>query len=230
MAVFDVGPLLEDVTSLQGKLEEAITKSNLLIEAIEGSQSKYAELNEEYPVLRSLKGRLAASQGPNESLAAELIKFKFNLETFVENVFHTHDQVRKDLELWSKELERDREKLRREKAELVKERKKFNLECGKCSDGLCIAATTKREMKENRDTDDNSNTKTSEEQLFVDMNITVDNEEIQSNWKSTVGKKAFSLGRTIIFFFCGRRGGGGGGSAISKTKFPNRKKKKKVIV
>lgn len=192
MAVFDVGPVLEDVTSLQGKLEEAITKSNLLIEAIEGSQSKYAELNEEYPVLRSLKGRLAASQGPNESLATELIKFKFNLETFVENVFHTHEQVRKDLELWSKELERDREKLRREKAELVKERKKFNLECGECFDGLCM--TTKGEMKENSDTDDNPNAKTSEEQLFVDMNITVDNEKIQSNWKSTVGKKAFSLG------------------------------------
>lgn len=47
MVVFDVGPVLEVVTSLQGKLEEAITKSKLLLEAIEGSQSKYTELNTE---------------------------------------------------------------------------------------------------------------------------------------------------------------------------------------
>ena len=51
MAVFDVGPVLEVVTSLQGKLEEAIKKSKLLLEAIEGSQSKYTELNSGIPVV-----------------------------------------------------------------------------------------------------------------------------------------------------------------------------------
>ncbi|KAL9965656.1 hypothetical protein ACROYT_G029493 [Oculina patagonica] len=183
MAVFDVGPVLEGVTSLQGILEEAITKSKLLIEAIEGSQSKYSELNEEYPVLRSLKGRLAASQGPNESLSTELVKFKLNLETFVENVFNAHDQVRKDLELWAKELERDREKLRREKAEFLKEREKFDLERKEYSDGLRIAATRKPEIEENTD-----NTEKSEEQLF-DKNITENNEKLVSNSKSTFCKQ-----------------------------------------
>ena len=80
--MFDVGPFLEGVSNLQGKLEDAIAKSRLLLEAIEGSQSKYVEKNEDYPVLRSLKGRLAASQVPNESLATELVKFKIGSGIF----------------------------------------------------------------------------------------------------------------------------------------------------
>lgn len=96
MAVFDVGPILEGVSSLQAKLEDATTKTRLLLEAIEGSQSKYklTERNEDYPVLRSLKGRLAASQGPNESLSTELVKFKVELESFVEDIFQSHESFR----------------------------------------------------------------------------------------------------------------------------------------
>ena len=95
MALLDVGPFLESVSRLQGKLEDAITKTRLLLEAIEGSQSKYAKLNEKYPVLRSLEGRLAASQGPNESLSRELVKFKLELESFVDEIFDSHDSLRR---------------------------------------------------------------------------------------------------------------------------------------
>lgn len=164
MVVFDVGPVLEVVTSLQGKLEEAITKSKLLLEAIEGSQSKYTELNTEYPVLRSLKGRLAASQGPNESLSAELVKFKLELEYFVENIFNAHDKIRQDLQLWAKELERDDEKSRREKGEFIKEREKFYSERVEYFDALRLATTERPKIKENS----NDNGK-SEEQLFVEV-------------------------------------------------------------
>ena len=183
MAVFDVGPVLEDVASLQGKLEEAIMKCKLLGEAIEGSQSKYTELNsQEYPVLRSLKGRLAASQGPNESLSTELVKFRSNLETFVENVFNAHDQVRKDLESWAKELQKDREQLWREKAEFRKEREKFDLECEQYFDGLRLATGETSKTEENSDS-----TEKSEEKLFEE-NVTEDNEKIHLNSKSVFGK------------------------------------------
>ena len=131
MALFDVGPVLEGISSLQGKLEDAINKTRLLLEAVEGSQSKYTELNEEYPVLRSLKGRLAASQGPNESLSTELVKFKLELETFVEEIFNSHDSVRRirrNSLLQAKELEVNRDKLWFEKGELAAERKKLDLE------------------------------------------------------------------------------------------------------
>lgn len=172
MAVFDVGPVLEGVTSLQGKLEEAITKSKLLLEAVEGSQSKHTELNEDYPVLRSLKGRLAASQGPNEALSTELVKFKFELESFVEDVFNAHDQVRKDLQLWANDLQRDREKLRHEKEEFTKERKKLDLDREEYFDALRLA--TEPEVEENTKNIIDKNEKS--EQLFVD-NITEDSNE-----------------------------------------------------
>lgn len=131
MAVFDVGPFLEGVSNLQGKLEDAIAKSRLLLEAIEGSQSKYVEQNEDYPVLRSLKGRLAASQVPNESLATELVKFKLDLESFVDEIFQSQESVRRitrDSILQAKELDLNRDKLWYEKGELAAERKRLELE------------------------------------------------------------------------------------------------------
>ena len=131
MAVFDVGPFLDGVSSLQGKLEDAIAKSRLLLEAIEGSQSKYTEQNGDYPVLRSLKGRLAASQGPNERLSTELVKFKLDLESFLDEIFQSHESVRsirRDSLLQAKELDSDRDKLWYEKGELAAERKRLELE------------------------------------------------------------------------------------------------------
>lgn len=130
MAVFDVGPILEGISSLQGRLEDAITKTRLLLEAIEGSQSKYTE-SEEYPVLRSLKGRLAASQGPNESLSTELVKFKLELESFVDDIFNSHDSartIRRNSLLQAKEVEANRDQLWYEKGELAAERKRLDLE------------------------------------------------------------------------------------------------------
>lgn len=131
MAVFDVGPILEGISSLQGRLEDAITKTRLLLEAIEGSQSKYTERTEEYPVLRSLKGRLAASQGPNESLSTELVKFKLELESFVDDIFDSHDSartIRRNSLLQAKEVEANRDQLWYEKGELAAERKRLDLE------------------------------------------------------------------------------------------------------
>jgi len=131
MAVFDVGPILEGISSLQGRLEDAITKTRLLLEAIEGSQSKYTERTEEYPVLRSLKGRLAASQGPNESLSTELVKFKLELESFVDDIFNSHDSartIRRNSLLQAKEVEANRDQLWYEKGELAAERKRLDLE------------------------------------------------------------------------------------------------------
>lgn len=174
MAVFDVGPVLEVVTSLQGKLEEAIKKSKLLLEAIEGSQSKYTELNSEYPVLRSLRGRLSATQGPNESLSTELVKFKVELEYFVEDIFNAHEKVRKDFQLWVKELERYDEKSRREKVEFIKDREKFYSERVKYFDTLRLATTEKTKRKEN------SNEK-SEAKLFVEDIEEDNNEEIHTD-------------------------------------------------
>lgn len=131
VSVFDVGPFLEGVSNLQGKLEDAIAKSRLLLEAIEGSQSKYVKQNEDYPVLRSLKGRLAVSQVPNESLATELVKFKLNLESFVDEIFQSQESVRRirrDFILQAKELDLNRDKLWYEKGELAAERKRLDLE------------------------------------------------------------------------------------------------------
>ena len=131
MSVFDVGPFLEGVSNLQGKLEDAIAKSRLLLEAIEGSQSKYVEQNEDYPALRSLKGRLAASQVPNENLATELVKFKYDLESFVDEIFQSQESVRRirrDSILQAKELDLNRDKLWYEKGELAAERKRLDLE------------------------------------------------------------------------------------------------------
>ena len=131
MAVFDVGPVIEGVSSLQVKLEDAITKTRLLLEAIEGSQSKHGELNGDYPVLRSLKGRLASSQGLNESLSTELVKFKLELESFVDEIFESHDsvrQIRRNSLLHAKELGLNRDKLWYEKRELAEERRKLELE------------------------------------------------------------------------------------------------------
>lgn len=131
VSVFDVGPFLEGVSNLQGKIEDAIAKSRLLLEAIEGSQSKYVKQNEDYPVLRSLKGRLAASQVPNESLATELVKFKLNLESFVDEIFQSQESVRRirrDFILQAKELDLNRDKLWYEKGELAAERKRLDLE------------------------------------------------------------------------------------------------------
>lgn len=133
MAVFDVGPILEGVSSLQAKLEDAITKTRLLLEAIEGSQSKYklTERNEDYPVLRSLKGRLAASQGPNESLSTELVKFKVELESFVEDIFQSHESfrtIRRNSLMHAKELEFNRDKLCYERGELSAERRELDQE------------------------------------------------------------------------------------------------------
>ena len=183
MSVFDVGPVLEVVTSLQGKLEEAIKKSKLLLEAIEGSQSKYTELNSEYPVLRSLKGRLSAAQGPNESLSTELVKFKVELEYFVEDIFNAHEKVRKDFQLWVKELERYEEKSRREKVEFIKDREKFYSERVKYFDTLRLATAGKTKRKENSDDNEKSESK-----LFVEDIEEDNNEEIHSDSKSTVGK------------------------------------------
>ena len=184
MAVFDVAPVLEVVTSLEGKLEEAIAKSKLLLEAIEGSQSKYSEVNTEYPVLRSLKGRLSATQGPNEALSAELVRFKVELEYFVGDIFNAHDKVNQDLQLWARELEREDEKSRLEKVEFVKEREKFYSERLEYFDALCLATRGKAKIKEVSDKDEKS-----EEQLFVE-DIGEDNgEKIQDTGsKSTLGK------------------------------------------
>ena len=183
MAVFDVAPVLEVITSLQGKLEEAITKSKLLLEAIEGSQSKYSELNSEYPILRSLKGRLSATQGPNEALSAELVKFKVELEYFVEDIFNTHDKVKQDLQLWAKEVEKDHEKARHEKVEFIKEREQFYSERVEYFDALCLATRGKTKIKEICDKDEKS-----EELLFVE-DIGEDNiENIHTDSKSTLGK------------------------------------------
>ncbi|XP_020603052.1 uncharacterized protein LOC110042060 [Orbicella faveolata] len=181
MAVFDVGPVLEVVTSLQGKLEEAITKSKLLLEAIEGSQSKYIELNSEYPVLRSLKGRLSATQGPNESLSAELVKFKVELEYFVEDIFNAHEKVRQDFQLWVKKLERYDEKSRREKVEFIKDREKFYSERVKYFDTLRLATTGKTKIKENSDDNEKS-----EDGLLVEDIEEDDKEEIHTDSKSTL--------------------------------------------
>ena len=183
MAVFDVGPVLEVATSLQGKLEEAITKSKLLLEAIEGSQSKYTALNSEYPVLRSLKGRLSATQGPNESLSAELVKFKVELEYFVEDIFNAHEKVRQDFQLSVKELKRCDEKSRREKVQFVKDREKFYSERAKYLDSLRLATTEKTEIKEYSDNNEKLG-----EKLFVE-DIEEDNDkEIHTDSKSTLGK------------------------------------------
>lgn len=183
MAVFDVGPVLEVVTSLQGKLEEAVTKSKLLLEAIEGSQSKYTELNSEYPVLRCLKGRLSATQGPNESLSTELVKFKVELEYFVEDIFNAHEKVRQDFQLWAKELERYDEKSRREKVEFIKDREKFYSERVKYFDTVRLATKGKTKRKENSDDNEKSEAK-----LFVQDIEEDNNDEIQMDSKSTLGK------------------------------------------
>ena len=131
MALLDVGPFLEGVSNLQGKLEAAMTKNRLLLEAVEGSQSKYTDIDEVYPILQSLKGRLVASQAPNESLSTELVKFKLEMESFVDEVFNSHDslsKIRRNSLLHAKELEGDRDKLWYEKGELAAERRRLDLE------------------------------------------------------------------------------------------------------
>lgn len=131
MALLDVGPFLEGVSNLQGKLEAAITKNRLLLEAVESSQSKYTDIDEVYPILQSLKGRLVASQAPNESLSTELVKFKLEMESFVDEVFNSHDslsKIRRNSLLHAKELEGDRDKLWYEKGELAAERRRLDLE------------------------------------------------------------------------------------------------------
>lgn len=181
MALFDVAPVLEGVASLQEKVEDAITKSKLLLEAVEGSQSKYTELSDEYPVLRSLKGRLAASQGPNEALSTELVKFKLELESFVEEVFNAHDQVRKDLKLWANELDRDNTKLRREREELANERRKLEVD-RRDFDAQCLAAASKEqqitEARTVTSTDDTDQT------LSIVMNNYTDHYEEDKKTKS----------------------------------------------
>lgn len=131
MALLDVGPFLEGVSNLQGKLEAAMTKNRLLLEAVENSQSKYTDIDEVYPILQSLKGRLVASQAPNESLSTELVKFKLEMESFVDEVFNSHDslsKIRRNSLLHAKELEGDRDKLWYEKGELAAERRRLDLE------------------------------------------------------------------------------------------------------
>lgn len=131
MALLDVGPFLEGVSNLQGKLEAAMTKNRLLLEAVESSQSKYTDIDEVYPILQSLKGRLVASQAPNESLSTELVKFKLEMESFVDEVFNSHDslsKIRRNSLLHAKELEGDRDKLWYEKGELAAERRRLDLE------------------------------------------------------------------------------------------------------
>lgn len=131
MALLDVGPFLEGVSTLQGKLEAAMTKNRLLLEAVENSQSKYTDIDEVYPILKSLKGRLVASQAPNESLSTELVKFKLEMESFVDEVFNSHDslsKIRRNSLLHAKELEGDRDKLWYEKGELAAERRRLDLE------------------------------------------------------------------------------------------------------
>ena len=131
MALLDVGPFLEGVSNLQGKLEAAMTKNRLLLEAVENSQSKYTDIDEVYPILKSLKGRLVASQVPNESLSTELVKFKLEMESFVDEVFNSHDslsKIRRNSLLHAKELEGDRDKLWYEKGELAAERRRLDLE------------------------------------------------------------------------------------------------------
>lgn len=131
MALLDVGPFLEGVSNLQGKLEAAMTKNRLLLEAVESSQSKYTDIDKVYPILQSLKGRLVASQAPNESLSTELVKFKLEMESFVDEVFNSHDslsKIRRNSLLHAKELEGDRDKLWYEKGELAAERRRLDLE------------------------------------------------------------------------------------------------------
>lgn len=131
MALLDVGPFLEGVSNLQGKLEAAITKNRLLLEAVESSQSKYTDIAEVHPILQNLEGRLAASQAPNESLSTELVKFKLEMESFVDEVFNSHDsltKIRRNSLLHAKELEGDRDKLWYEKGELAAERRRLDLE------------------------------------------------------------------------------------------------------
>lgn len=131
MALLDVGPFLEGVSNLQGKLEAAITKNRLLLEAVESSQSKYTGIAEVHPILQNLEGRLAASQAPNESLSTELVKFKLEMESFVNEVFNSHDsltKIRRNSLLHAKELEGDRDKLWYEKGELAAERRRLDLE------------------------------------------------------------------------------------------------------
>ena len=131
MTLLDVGPFLEGVSNLQGKLEAAITKNRLLLEAVESSQSKYTDIAEVHPILQNLEGRLAASQAPNESLSTELVKFKLEMESFVDEVFNSHDsltKIRRNSLLHAKELEGDRDKLWYEKGELAAERRRLDLE------------------------------------------------------------------------------------------------------
>ncbi|CAH3016854.1 unnamed protein product [Porites evermanni] len=131
MALLDVGPFLEGVSNLQGKLEATMTKNRLLLEAVESSQSKYTDIDKVYPLLQSLKGRLVASQAPNESLSTELVKFKLEMESFVDEVFNSHDslsKIRRNSLLHAKELEGDRDKLWYEKGELAAERRRLDLE------------------------------------------------------------------------------------------------------
>lgn len=131
MALLDVGPFLEGVSNLQGKLEAAITKNRLLLETVESLQAKYTDIAEVYPILQSLKGRLAASQAPNESLSTELVKFKLEMESFVDEVFNSHDslsKIRRNSLLHARELEGDRDKLWYEKGELAAERRRLDLE------------------------------------------------------------------------------------------------------
>lgn len=181
MALFDVTPVLEGATSLQGKLEDAIAKSKLLLEAVEGSQSKYTELSDEYPVLRSLKGRLAASQGPNEALSTELVKFKLDLESFVEDVFNAHDQVRKDFQLWANELERDNAKLRRERMDLANERRKLEVD-RRDFDARCpAAAKEEQQITEARTV---TSTDDTDEKLVIAVNNNTEHHEENEQTKS----------------------------------------------
>ncbi|KAJ7323384.1 hypothetical protein OS493_031859 [Desmophyllum pertusum] len=102
MAVFRCwNPCGKAVTSLQGKLEEAITKSKLLLEAVEGSQSKHTELNEDYPVLRSLKRKNCRNHRVRMKLCPQRSSnSNLNCESFVKTCLKTplHDQVRKELQ------------------------------------------------------------------------------------------------------------------------------------
>lgn len=181
MALFDVTPVLEGATSLQGKLEDAIAKSKLLLEAVEGSQSKYTGLSDEYPVLRSLKGRLAASQGPNEALSTELVKFKLDLESFVEDVFNAHDQVRKDFQLWANELERDNAKLRRERMDLANERRKLEVD-RRDFDARCpAAAKEEQQITEARTV---TSTDDTDEKLVIAVNNNTEHHEENEQTKS----------------------------------------------
>ena len=141
MAVFDVGPVLESTTLVQEKLEAAITKTKSLLEALEGSQSTYTTVRGKNSILQGLKQRLAATQGPNQSLATELVKFKFELEAFVEDVFNSNENAREDLQLWVRELEKSYKELRHEQADLREEQKKLDVKrrsfCERATDNSC---------------------------------------------------------------------------------------------